>query len=541
MKNTGSQKREEGASNPSQSNTSLLLHLPALTRLRHISTSKITLFSIFLIMVSLAIFFETVTSIVKGWLTREHSHGFLIFALSMYMIWTKRNALRSSPIQPNILVGTLLTILGCSIYVVGRFGSILLMQQVSLIITAIGIVWLLLGSARGRILLLPLCYLVLMFPILNEILGNAGLHFQLIATVIASSLLKITNMSIFQQGQFIELPHITLEVSKLCSGISHITALVSLAVPLAYVTQRTTIRKILLIFIAFLMGIFANGLRVALIGIWTRYFSDSTIHGPFSMLYSSSVFMLEFFILILFALLIGKTYIKEGVTQAKIKPQDKCVKTFPKRYSAAVMIAALIVLTTASYEYFSKPVPVYLNKNTKEIPLVVGTWRGRDVDKLGESFEMSSPDFELKRVYYDGSGNRMKLYIGYFASQNQDHEVINYRYDWLHNNAAVFKVPTDSSEMFIKKTRYNDQDQSKLAYFWYDIDGKVMIDRYKAKLTTVINAITKRRTNAAIIIVSGQKHEKTGFKNSGNTTSDFVELLFPAIRNYLISRRSNNG
>jgi EpsI family protein len=488
-----------------------------------------------LIAITLLVYLGTVRLTIAAWLTPEYAHGFLIFAISLYILWTKRRFLIGTPVKPGIPMGFACTVVGCLMLVIGSFGSILLLQQLSFIVTTLGLIWMVFGYAYVKILFLSLSYLVLAIPLFDEILGNWSMYFQLVAAVIATKLLRIFGMTVFQYAQFIELPHITLEVARICSGIQHIIAMVSLAIPLSYVTQKTMPRKMALVLLAFVMGILGNGLRVALIGLWTRSFGSASIHGPFSLLYSSSVFTLEFSILVLLGLITGKSHIREVVAKTGIPWRKWIAGDLPRSYSTAVALGLGVLLFAGGYRHVFKPEPVYLQKDLREIPLVIGGWKGREVERLGEDFEREFSPFELKRIYYDRVGGTVNVYVGYFAQQDQDQEIVSHRYDWLHDNAVEVQLAMKASTVDIKKTRYYDQGTWKFAYFWYVVGGRVMVDRYEVKLATIMDALTRRRTNAAIVIISAVRERQTPVEDREGAETGFVRSILPIIHDYVNS------
>ena len=168
-------------------------------------------------------------------------------------------------------------------------------------------------------------------------------------------------------------------MAKLCNGITHITALVSLAIPIAYVILTTKRSKGIFILSAFLLGNFTNGLRIALIGVWALYFKGSSIHEPFSTLYSSSVFLAEALALIFIAILIGKKNIRKNFAQDTSKKISGIGFTPPHLHSKGIVIGMILLLVTGGYLYLYAPVPVFLEKDLKEIPLILGSWRGKDI------------------------------------------------------------------------------------------------------------------------------------------------------------------
>jgi exosortase len=140
-----------------------------------------------------SIYFETIISTMKEWFGYSVSHGPLIWAISIYMIWKKRDYLREIKIQPELIKGSFLLILGCILLIAGRLSITMLVQQVSLIVTLLGIVWLLLGSAYQNSLYSSVL-LVFAFPIFGPILESQTIHFQLTAAYIASSILAVAGL-----------------------------------------------------------------------------------------------------------------------------------------------------------------------------------------------------------------------------------------------------------------------------------------------------------------------------------------------------------
>ena len=186
----------------------------------------------------IGVYYETIARLIKGWFTYQNSHGMLIMGMSLYMIWIKRHQFSQLPMRSNILAGLSLTILGCLMHLAGKLSSTVRLQDISLIITLMGLVWLLWGSYYLKILWFPIGYLILMFPFFTELLEFIGDDLQSVNAWIAYILLKVVGIPVLLDGQYIALPHITLEVGRACSGINHIIAMMAMAVPLISMNDR---------------------------------------------------------------------------------------------------------------------------------------------------------------------------------------------------------------------------------------------------------------------------------------------------------------
>ncbi len=486
------------------------------------------------------LFSEILISIVKGWFTFSRSYSFLIFLISMYMIWIKKDYLQNQSINPNIVFGALITVMGCMILVVGKVSSTLVIQGLSLVLTLLGLILLLLGNQFLKILFIPVGYLALMFSVVEELLGNVSIYFQNTTALIASKLLGLIGMPVVLYQRFIELPHITLEVAKVCNGVNHIVALIALAIPLAIISNRSIWYKFAYIFLAAAIGIFANGLRVALIGIWTLYNTDmASIHGPFELFYVS-------FILLFGLCLIGATWLftknspaEDGESESELKtPLETERKANKFQLLPGITLCAILVITTGLL-YFGRATPVYLKADLSSFPKRVGQWHGQDVSDSDWPFKNHKASSKLKRIYKnDNSAYDIGLYISYFYSQSQGSEIINDQINWLYYEAKDTRLNVGSNDINIKIGRPRGlaeqtyKGDERTFYFWYQIDEKIFTGRYATKIATLLTSIFKRKSNGAMIVVTINENGISNAVANGQAIN-FIQNFFPIIQNYL--------
>ena len=236
-------------------------------------------------------------SLIDTWARDDYSHGFLVPLISFYFVWTERNKLRQLPIQPNIFGGLVLTLMGALMLIMGEIGGVVIIQELSLIIVLPGLVMMIFGKKYLKALSLPLAYLILMVPILDEIIARIHWPFQLLSATIAAKLLEIFNIPLIEKAQYLELPNITLKVAEECSGIRYLISIVAVGIPLAYFTQKKKWKKTVLVIAAVIIAILSNGVRVGLIGLWSYYHQSYAIHGPFHVFQGFFVSMIGFIFL----------------------------------------------------------------------------------------------------------------------------------------------------------------------------------------------------------------------------------------------------
>jgi EpsI family protein len=474
----------------------------------------------------------TIIRLVTDWSSDTGALSLVLLAISLYLLWTRRNELKQLSPQPAIVAGSAVMLLGCLTLIVGRLSDASLLQDTSLPVTIMGIVLLTGGTRYVRPTWLSIVYLLFAFGFFNELLGSISMYLQYTAAWTAYRILQLVGMPVVLRGVILQLPHITLEVENGCSGQKHILALMALAVPLVFIRHPNWLPRLLLICLAFIIGVFANGLRIAIIGLWTSTHGGS-VHGPYDVLGVSLIF---FFGLILFLLAswAAETYWPGKPRQNKSR-ELKTDKENPVRSRRVLSVVAfgisiLILCGTAIVLQLWKPHPASLKQPLTALSMSVGAWSGQDLNTIDSPLKDMNPDGLLYRQYANLTGQRATVNIAYFASQDEERKVVSYRNAWLSEGMEVLPLVTDQGTFFIGKTiKKRGKQGPEIVYFWFDIDGDIITDRYIAKIGTIRDTIIKHRTNGAVIFLS---FPKTATMNEMENKA-FVGQIFPLIRKLL--------
>ena len=475
---------------------------------------------------------ETFSRVFNSWFTYEESHGLLIMGISLYMIWRKRSKLKNLIAKPEIFKGASLLILSCFILIAGKLSYTHIIQDVSVVFNILGLVLLFGGVTIFKTLFIPLSYLIFIFPVFSEIFGNFSIYLQQITALIGANLLKISGMPVLLSAQYIELPHIILEVAQACNGINHIMALVALSIPLAILSHHTLAKRLFLVLIAFMIGIFANGLRVTSIGLWTAYKKSGPLHGPHDIFYVSFIFFFGMGLLFIINQLLRRRVSKPSKINNIPKPegslsfysQPKKLKFLPP------LLAFLIFISSISYLYSFQPVPVYLKRPLKDFPLVIKEWHGQDNQSVSNFLKIKA-DEELNRVYQNHSKDKIELYIRYFSFQNKGRSVTDYRFNLPEYQRQTLQVPIGNEFLKINKVLVPKRSNQKVIYFWYEINGETINHHYKVKLANFLEALFSRQNNGAFIMMVSDIDGNNSFSEENNLK--FIQSLLPIIKKSL--------
>src|SRR5262245_1492273 len=90
--------------------------------------------------VAVVAFYGALSELVARWIRQdEYSHGFFIPLITLWLLWTRRDALRASLGRPS-LGGLALVLVAALMHVVGQLSSFFLLSQLGFVVTLMGIV-----------------------------------------------------------------------------------------------------------------------------------------------------------------------------------------------------------------------------------------------------------------------------------------------------------------------------------------------------------------------------------------------------------------
>src|SRR5271166_670018 len=168
--------------------------------------------------VALIAFRETVQAMVTTWLnSRTFSHCVLVFPLSGYMVWRRRQRLAMLRPQPNpwgILVLGALSLT----WLLGNIGEVRVLEEFSWIATLTAIIWTVLGTEVLRVIVFPLAFLFFAVPFGVSLIGPL----QDVTAWFAVHALTWTGIPAVLEHRLLSVPSSTWTVAEACSGVRYL-------------------------------------------------------------------------------------------------------------------------------------------------------------------------------------------------------------------------------------------------------------------------------------------------------------------------------
>jgi len=230
-------------------------------------------------------YWEVLGRLVNQWTANDvYSYAFLIPVISGYMVWLQRERLSLLSVEGAPVLGWLALSSGMTALLAGWAGHLLLVQELSLLLTLSGLVLLFWGMQAFRLLKLPIGYLLFMIPVWGFITDPIQMPSRLFSAEVAAAILQGVGLTPYLDGIYIELPNLTLEVAPECSGVNYLFAVAAIGVPIAIFYLKGWAHRVTLLVSALAIAMVANGLRIALVGIVAVYQLSADSHGPLHLL-----------------------------------------------------------------------------------------------------------------------------------------------------------------------------------------------------------------------------------------------------------------
>jgi len=441
------------------------------------------------------------------WGRNDSSFSFLVPPISLYLVWLRRERIKKLPIRPAYLAGVSVMVISGAMLLLGEAASVISLQELSLVVMIVGLVLCLFGKEFLKAVGFPIAYLLFTMPIFFLVIDRLHWPFQLLTAKMGVAFLHALGVPGIVERQYLMLPNITLEVAEVCSGVSYLISIIAIGIPLAYVTQKNNWCRVILVVSAVTIGVIGNWIRVAAIGLWA-YYGGKVLHGPFEVFQGLFVAQLGFV-----ALFVG-TWLLSKVPASKSKnthfgeldsfSEKTNVENQPRLFNRSWLAAILILIGLASYSLLQQHAPVPLKAEFTLFPISIGSWTGYEIEPNKALLRLPGADHELVKVYRSPSGREIQLYVAYFESQHHPKKLFSYRIARpLHRDAAMVDIPIGQKETITVNQTWLVGDQGKQRiYFWYDFNGRIIADQYKAMSETTLDALMHGRTNGAFVLIS---------------------------------------
>src|SRR5262249_37952056 len=156
-----------------------------------------------------------------------YSHGLLIPPVAAFLVWQQKDRLERMPFTGSWL-GVVLVLLGGVLLMMGQLGTVFTLVQYAYVLTLAGLILSVVGCQAFRLIAVPILILMFMIPLPQFVLANLSVKLQLLSSQIGVFVIRLFDISVFVEGNVIDLGGYKLQVADACSGLRYLFPLMTL-------------------------------------------------------------------------------------------------------------------------------------------------------------------------------------------------------------------------------------------------------------------------------------------------------------------------
>jgi len=198
------------------------------------------------------------------------SYGMLIPPLALYLAWLRREKTLECDVVPDHR-GLILIAFACLQFLLGKLGAEFFLMRMSFVVLLAGLTWTFWGIRRLETLAFPFVLLATMVPWPGIVYNSISAPLQLFASDVSTQLAQAIGVSVYRDGNIIQIASTSLGVAEACSGLNSLAALIVASLLLGYLTCSRLRTKICLFLTAFPLAIGVNILRITGTAILADY------------------------------------------------------------------------------------------------------------------------------------------------------------------------------------------------------------------------------------------------------------------------------
>ena len=109
------------------------------------------------------------------------------------------------------------------------------------------------------------------------------------------------------------------------------------------------------------------------------------------------------------------------------------------------------------------------------------------------------------------------------------------RRDFFKQAGAVrIPLPNHNPEtMMVNRAFMQKNDFKQLSYYWFQARGRILTNAYELKFYTFWDALTRQRTDGALVRVITPVYEDEELKDAEKRLQEFVGVMNPILGEYL--------
>jgi exosortase D (VPLPA-CTERM-specific) len=493
-------------------------------------------------------FWDGITDMLDRWgNNEEYGYAYFLPFITAYLIWQRRDRMVTVEFSPSWL-GVVAVLVAGFLFFMGMIATTYTLVQYALVLIVIGLAYAILGWQAFKIVAGPLFLLFFIVPLPPFIYNSLSGTLQLISSKLGVEVIRWFGISVFLEGNVIDLGDYKLQVVEACNGLRYLFPLVSLAFLAAYLYRVEFWKRAAVFLSSIPITVLMNSFRIGVIGVLVDKWGQEQADGFLHYFEGWIVFMVCLFILLLEMALMARIGATKrrfrdvfGLEAPKSLPDNIEYRDRPVTpvHFGILASVALIALSSIYVDNHQEVLPE--RRDFSGFPMKIDNWQG-DEDQLEEIYLKSLKlDDYLIGDYVDSLGSEVNFYIAYYASQQAGSAAHSPRScipggGWEIERVTQVDVPglqVNGKPLNINRMVIKRGEIKQLVYYWFQQRGRVINNEWLVKWYLFFDGLTKHRTDGALVRLTTSIGMEEDWGDGDKRLVDFAEKVVPLLDDYI--------
>jgi exosortase D (VPLPA-CTERM-specific) len=491
------------------------------------------------------------------WARPEGSHGWLIPLVSAFILWQRREQIAAAPRRPS-WIGTAVFACGLVLFAFDDIAQLQRFALPALVLMALGGSLAVLGWPATRYVAPPLAFLLFAMAPPGGLYVWLSLQLQFVSSELGAAILQALGISVFLDGNVIDLGTYKMQVAEACSGLRYLFPFTSLAFLCAWMYRAPLWAKGLVLVSVLPITVVTNAARIALTGVFIEHGSVARAEGVMHLLDGWVVFLIA--MLMLFVLMWAlaplrreRTGIAElldvdrlaGAHIRSAEPDAGETERGPgwtrgRPWTACLALMLLIVPLHTAVANRDQVVPERPGLVT--FPLRLGDWHGQPSTIDARTQEaLGATDFFLADYATPDGAAPVNLWVTYFADQVRSAAMHTPQQclpgaGWEFVTLQTIDAPmaNHAGEPFqLNRALVTNNDQRMLIYYWVEARGSQYLDPRGLKYGNLWSSVVDGRSDGGLVRLTTPIQPGVSVADAEARLVDFMRVAYPRLEPHL--------
>lgn len=485
--------------------------------------------------------FDSLIVMEQKWGAKEeYGYAYMIPFITIYFIWQRLEPLSEVKFEFS-LTGFSLLCMSLFFLLLGTLSATHTITQYGAILSIISVFYLFLGHNAMRVIGVPLLLLLLIIPLPVFLFNTLSGFLQLISSELGVWFIRLFDISVYLEGNVIDLGVYKLQVVEACSGLNYLFPLFSLTVIAAFVYKAVLWKKIVIVLSSAPITVFMNSFRIGVIGVLVEYRGIEQAEGFLHDFEGWIIFMVCTVLIVIEMWLLlkigsGTKKLTDAFSLEAVDHSNLSFQSSNFSYKQIVLIIFIVVFLIFISSIDERKETIPERESFETFPLSIEQWEGRRTildDNVLDALQLN--DY-IMADYINDKGEIVNFYVAYYESQRSGQAAHSPKScipggGWeiaSHNVANIAEEGTPANRLLVKKG-----GEGLLTYYWFLQRGRLITNEYLVKWYLFMDALLTNRSDGSLVRVTTSLSEGESEILAEKRLLDFYKNVRPNLSRFI--------